>query len=262
MSKVVELKQEQNRIYSITINRPESLNALNSEVLTELGVVLSELESKSAGEVAAIIVTGSGPKAFVAGADIKQINQLDAKAALDFAQAGQNLFKRFENLKAPVIAAVNGFALGGGLELALSCDFIVASENAKFGLPEVSLGLIPGFGGTVRLSRIVGLAKARQMIFTGDVLTSTEALEIGLALKVVKQEELLSTVIAMAQTISSRGPIAVAEAKRSINATFDLDINTAMKFEADAFADLFKTKDVKEGTGAFIEKRKPSFSGM
>lgn len=261
MSAVVILKQELAGIYSLTIQRPESLNALNSQVLEELGSALSELENKKPHELQAVIVTGAGTKAFVAGADIKQINALDEQSGLNFAQAGQSLFRRIENLPAPVLAAVNGFALGGGLELALSCDFIVAAENAKFGLPEVSLGLIPGFGGTVRLSRVIGLAKARQLIYTGDMLSSAEAFELGLAVKVVKPEELMSVCLGIASTIATRGPVAVAQAKKSVNATFDLDIDQAMKLEAKCFAELFKTADVKEGTSAFIEKRKPVFSG-
>ncbi len=250
-----------NKVWTLTIQRPESLNALNSQVLKDLSAALDELEKKSFSEFRALIITGSGEKAFVAGADIKEIGSLDIGTARAFAERGQKIFRRFENLKVPVIAAVNGFALGGGLELALSCDYIFASENAKFGLPEVSLGLIPGFGGTVRLSRAVGLPRAKELIFSGRMISSDEALKLGLALKVVPQSELLAACQQSIDGILSKGPVAVSKAKESVMRTFDLEIDQAMQFEADFFSELFKTSDVKEGTTAFVEKRKPQFLG-
>lgn len=260
MSKAVELTKEA-AVWTLAIQRPESLNALNSQVFDELEAVLTSLTKESFDNCKVLIVTGQGEKAFVAGADIKEINSLNEVAGHKFAERGQNVFRTFENLKIPVIAAVNGFALGGGLELALSCDFIIASENARFGLPEVSLGLIPGFGGTVRLSRVVGLAKAKEMIFSGDMIKSDEALRIGLVNKVVPQSELLAEAKKIAVTIASRAPVAISHAKESIMRSFDQDIDTAMKTEALEFSKLFTTADVKEGTQAFIEKRKPAFKG-
>lgn len=248
-------------IWTLTISRPESLNALSSKVLKELKEALALLENKSFQEAKCLIVTGSGEKAFVAGADIKEINQLDGPAAKEFAIQGQNVFRGFEKLQIPVIAAVNGFALGGGLELALSCDFIYCSENAKFGLPEVTLGLIPGFGGTVRLSRAIGLPKAKEWIFTGNMVGATEALQMGLVNKVVPLTELLPTVKKTAEVVALRAPVAVKRAKLSAQSTYDLAIDEAMKFEADQFAHLFATNDVQEGTKAFMEKRKPQFQG-
>lgn len=252
---------ESNKVWTLTIQRPEALNALNSQVLQDLSQALDEIEKKSFSEARALILTGAGEKAFVAGADIKEIGSLDTASAKTFAERGQSLFRRLEKLKIPVIAAVNGFALGGGLELALSCDYIFASENAKFGLPEVSLGLIPGFGGTVRLSRAVGLPRAKELIFTGRMLTADEALKLGVALKVVPQSELLAACLQSVEGILSKGPVAVSKAKESIMRTYDLDIESAMQAEAQMFTDLFKTSDVKEGTSAFVEKRKAQFLG-
>lgn len=248
-------------VWTLTLNRPQSLNALNTQLLSEISVALDHIEKMSLVEAKCLVLTGTGEKAFVAGADIKEMNSLDVQAGKAFAEKGQKLFRRFENLNIPVIAAVNGFALGGGLELALSCDFIVASENAKFGLPEVTLGLIPGFGGTVRLSRAVGLAKAKEMIFTGDMLGSADALNIGLVNKVVPLIELMTTVAKISETIAKRGPVAVARAKKSIQKTFDQEIDSAMQTEAQEFSTLFATFDFKEGTSAFIEKRTPGFKG-
>lgn len=250
-----------NTIGKITLSRPEALNALNSDLMTELNKVLHELHDKPFSELKVLILTGNGPKAFVAGADIKEINSLTPEAARAFAQNGQKIFRQIERLKIPVIAAVNGFALGGGLELALACDFIYCSDNAKFALPEVTLGLIPGFGGTVRLSRAVGPALAKELIYSGNMISSQEAFNIGLVNKVVLPEELIPVVTKLAETIALRGPMAVAEAKQSVNLAFDQDVDEAMATEAHHFAKLFSGPDVKEGTSAFIEKRKPVFQG-
>lgn len=254
--------ENQSGVWTLTINRPESLNALNTKVLSELSQALEDLSQRNLQDAKVLIVTGSGEKAFVAGADIKEINQLGLDSARKFAEKGQAIFRKLENLQIPVIAAVNGFALGGGLELALSCDFIYASENAKFGLPEVTLGLIPGFGGTVRLARALNLPKAKEWIFTGNMVGASEALQMGLVNKVVPQPELMPTVQKLAQTIASRGPVAVGAAKKSVMTAYDHDIDSAMAVEAAEFAQLFATQDMKEGTLAFMEKRKAQFQGL
>jgi enoyl-CoA hydratase len=259
---VVELKKEAEFIYSLTINRPESMNALNTHVLAELNEFLVQIDKMSFSEIRCLIVTGAGEKAFVAGADIKEIADLNMQNAHIFAEKGQSIFRRLEKLKIPVIAAVNGFALGGGLELALACDFIMASENAKFGLPEVTLGLIPGFGGTVRLARTLSLSKAKSLIYSGEMLSAQEALNLGLAAKVCPANELMASALKMAQTIAQRAPLAVAHAKASINEAFDQPIEVGMKTESQNFSDLFDSKDVREGTRAFIEKRKAQFQGV
>ncbi|MDG0818205.1 enoyl-CoA hydratase/isomerase family protein [Bdellovibrio svalbardensis] len=259
--KTLLLEQKPNGVWILTINRPEALNALNSTVLSEMGEVLRQIGEMSYVDARVLIITGAGEKAFVAGADIKEIHELDEEKALTFAQRGQSIFHEFTLLKIPVIAAVNGFALGGGCELALGCDFIYASENAKFGLPEVSLGLIPGFGGTVRMARAVGQRKARELTYTGGMITAAEALTYGLVNKVVPQAELMTTVMKTVDAILSKAPVAVGAAKFSINQAWDMDVEEAQKNEAKIFSELFHTADVKEGTGAFIEKRKANFKG-
>lgn len=258
----ITLEPKNNGVWLLTINRPESLNALNSTVLNEMGEALRQIGEMSYADARALIITGSGEKAFVAGADIKEINILDEEKAMVFAQRGQSIFHELTLMKIPVIAAVNGFALGGGCELALGCDFIYASENAKFGLPEVSLGLIPGFGGTVRMARAIGQRKARELTYTGNMITAAEALSYGLVNKVVPQAELMPTVMKTVEAILAKAPVAVGASKKSINQGWDMDVEEAQKNEAKIFADLFNTEDVKEGTGAFIEKRKPAFKGQ
>ncbi len=259
--KTIQLEQCANAIWKLTINRPEALNALNSQVLNEMADALRQIGEMDYSDVKALIITGSGEKSFVAGADIKEMSDLNEEQAAAFAQRGQSIFHELSLLKVPVIAAVNGFALGGGCELALGCDFIYASENAKFGLPEVTLGLIPGFGGTVRLSRAVGQRRARELTYTGGMITAQEALTMGLVNKVVSAAELLSTAMKTAETIALRAPIAVSSAKTSINQAWDMDVEEAQKNEAKIFGELFTTEDVREGTKAFIEKRKAQFSG-
>jgi enoyl-CoA hydratase len=254
--------ENQNAIWTLTLSRPEALNALNNELLGELSQALTEISEKNLQEAKVLILTGSGEKAFVAGADIKEINQLKIDSAKKFSEKGQAIFRQLENLQIPVIAAVNGFALGGGLELALSCDFIYASENAKFGLPEVTLGLIPGFGGTVRLSRALNLPKAKEWIFTGQMVSAADAKQLGLVNQVLPIHDLMPAVRKVAETIASRGPVAVGAAKASIMESFDHDIDSAMAIEASKFATLFETQDVREGTSAFIEKRKAQFQGL
>lgn len=260
--KTILLEQKSPGVWVLTVNRPESLNALNSTVLNEMGEALRQIGEFPFDAARALVITGAGEKAFVAGADIKEINSLNENQALTFAQRGQSIFHELTLLKIPVIAAVNGFALGGGCELALGCDFIYASENAKFGLPEVSLGLIPGFGGTVRLARAVGQRRARELTYTGNMVSAQEALTLGLVNKVVPAGELMATVMKTVDAILSKAPLAVGAAKKSINQAWDLDVEAAQRNEAEIFADLFNSEDVKEGTSAFIEKRKAQFKGI
>lgn len=258
--KTIKLKNEAN-VWTLTITRPESLNALNQDVLTEMAQALRLIAEMKFEDARALVITGEGLKAFVAGADIKEMQNLNSDQAKNFGIKGHSVFHEIELLKIPVIAAVNGFALGGGLELALACDFIYASENAKLGLPEVSLGLIPGFGGTVRLSRAVGLRKAREMIFSGEMLTAQEAFEWGLVNKVIPQAELLPSVYKKIEMMISKGPLALESSKKAILNNWDLDIEAASTFEAEQFSELFNSDDSKEGMMAFVQKRKAEFTG-
>jgi len=253
--------KENEGIGQLEINRPEALNALNEQVFEELGLLLNVVDRSHSLRI--LIITGSGEKAFVAGADIKEISAMnESSQAQAFAEKGQKIFRRLEVLNKPVIAAVDGFALGGGLELALACDFVYASEKAKFGLPEVGLGIIPGYGGTVRLAKAVGPNKAREMIYSGQIVGAEEALRIGLVNKVCPPEELLSCCMETATQIIAKGPLAVGKAKQVVNRALDMEIDEALMLERQAFSELFDTEDQKEGTKAFIEKRKPEFKGM
>lgn len=246
-------------IGTLTINRPKALNALNVKVLFELDGILDEIDSDRSLRV--LIITGAGEKAFVAGADIGEMSVMTNVQAHEFAKRGQGALRRLEILKVPVIAAVNGFALGGGTELACACDFIFASENAKFGQPEVHLGLMPGFGGTQRLSRFIGLGRARQLIYTGEQIDAKKAYEWGLVNKVCKPNELMSDVMKVAEAIVKGAPLGIAGSKEAINDGFDVSIDKGLGFELDLFCDLFETDDVKEGTKAFLEKREAHFNG-
>lgn len=249
----------ENKIALITINRPTKLNALNKATLDELHSVFSDLETNEAVQV--IILTGSGEKAFVAGADIAEFADFSAAQGTQLAAEGhQKVFDHIENMKKPVIAAVNGFALGGGLELAMACHFRVASDNAKMGLPEVTLGLIPGYGGTQRLPQLVGKGRAMEMILTATMITATEAKEYGLINHVVPQTELIEFCQGLAQKIIKNAPIALTEAITAINSYFDKTKN-GYETEINAFGRLFGTADFKEGTTAFLEKRKANFNG-
>ncbi len=249
----------ENGIALLKVNRPKALNALNIEVLDGIDEAITKVQGDKS--IRSMIVTGEGDKAFVAGADIKEIDQLDEKTAFEFAQKGQSIFRRFEKLKIPVIAAVNGFALGGGLELALSCDFIIASGNAQFGLPECTLGLIPGFGGTVRLARRIGPHLAKELTFSGNFYSAEDAYRMGLVSRVVEREQLLSEAQKMAQTFAKRAPLALAGIKASIDKGMDCGVDQALEIEAQVFSRLFNSKDREEGTKAFIEKRTPNFTG-
>ena len=251
--------EKNNNIGILKINRPKALNALNRQVFADLNMLLNQIDEDKG--LRCLIVTGEGDKAFVAGADIKEMESLDSDEARDFSRLGQSCFRRLEILRMPVIAAVNGFALGGGLELAMACDFIMASDNARFGLPEVSLGLIPGFGGTVRLSRYVGLGKAREMTYSGKHYKADAALNMGLVSSVFPQDQLMAEAMKMAEGIALQGPVAVGRAKLAINECFDLAVDAGMEMERSQFGDLFKTKDKEIGISAFINKEKAQFVG-
>ncbi len=251
------LLERKNHIATLKFNRPEVLNALDTNVLNELSVALDEI--KNDDEAYVLIITGQG-KAFVAGADISEMKDKTPGEARRFAELGLSVFRKLELMEKPVIAAVNGFALGGGCELAMSCDMRIASEKAKFGQPEVGLGIIPGFAGTQRLSRLVGLAKAKELIFTGDLIDAAEAERLKLVNKVVPHEKLLDEVMALAEKIISKAQAAVRFAKVSINRGSESDIETGMAVEKDLFGLCFSTEDQKEGMTAFLEKRKANFT--
>ncbi|HMA86009.1 MAG TPA: enoyl-CoA hydratase-related protein [Desulfosalsimonadaceae bacterium] len=251
--------EEQNGIATITINRPKSLNALNSEVLHELSPLLESIGQNE--EIRVLIITGAGEKAFVAGADISELAELNALQGKYFVKTGHACMSKLQDLPIPVIAAVNGFALGGGLELAISCDFIYASEKAKFGLPEITLGLIPGFGGTQRLARIVGKNMAKEMIFTGKTISADEARELGIVNKILTHESLLAEARKTAESIAAKGKVSLNAAKEAINRGAEVDLFTGCNIEIDAFGLCMTSEDAKEGTRAFLEKRKPDFKG-
>lgn len=247
-------------IATITINRPQKLNALNKTTIFELHTALKSLESDASIQV--MIIIGSGEKAFVAGADISEFANFSTSEGKDLARKGQEmLFNFIENLKKPVIAAINGFALGGGLELAMSCHFRIASDNAKMGLPEVSLGVIPGYGGTQRLPQLVGKGKAMELIMTAGMISANEAKDVGLVNHVTTQEELMGFTKKIAEKIMRNSPVAIAEAIKAINANFDAAKN-GFEVEIEAFGNCFGTPDFIEGTTAFLEKRKPNFPGF
>ncbi len=243
----------------VTVNRPKVLNALNLATLKELAEVFDRIAGDAS--IQAVILTGSGDKAFVAGADISYMQNLTPLQAREFALLGQRVFNQIENLPQPVIAAVNGYALGGGCELAMACDIRIASNNAKFGQPEVGLGIIPGFAGTQRLSRLVGKGIAKEILYSGEHLSAERAWQIGLVNHVVTPEELQNRAMAMAKRIMSNGPVAVRLTKEAVNNGMEMDAERAMFYEADLFGLCFSTNDQKEGMAAFLSKRKPQFSG-
>lgn len=249
----------ENRIATITINRPKALNALNGGVLTDFLKCFRDIRRHP--DIGAVIITGSGDKAFVAGADISAMQTMTALDAEHFCETGHRCMRAVETCEVPVVAAVNGFCLGGGLELALSCDFIYASINAKLGLPEVNLGLFPGFGGTQRLSRLIGRNKAKEMIYTAKMLSAQEAFDLGIVNKVTEPANLMEEVKKTVGVLLKKGPVAVRLAKKVINEGSDLPLASGLKLEELTFPLVFATEDRNEGVGAFLEKREAKFSG-
>jgi len=237
----------------ITINRPEALNALNSAVLDDLSAVLDSVDQEA---VRAIVITGAGDKSFVAGADIGEMSTLTKAEGEAFGKKGNDVFRKIETFPIPVIAAINGYALGGGCELSMSCDIRICSDNAMFGQPEVGLGITPGFGGTQRLARLVGMGMAKQMIYTARNIKADEAFRIGLVNAVYTQEELLPAAEKMAGQIAMNAPIAVRACKKAVNDGLQVDMDKAIVVEEKLFGSCFETLDQKEGMGAFLEKRK------
>lgn len=247
-----------NGILTITINRPDKLNALNGDVFTDLDTAIDEIQNNPA--IWSAIITGAGTKAFVAGADISELSGLGKEEAIALAKRGQDIFLKIENSSKPVIAAVNGFALGGGCELAMACHFRIAAENAKFGQPEVSLGLIPGYGGTQRLTQLIGKGRAIELMISGNMIDAASALQFGLVNHVVPGDELLDKATAVLSHINTKAPLAVAACIRAANAAFD-ETENGYEIEISLFGQCFATEDMKEGTSAFLEKRKANFKG-
>lgn len=254
------LIEYQEHIAILKINRPKALNALNSATLKELSQAFAQIAHD--GNVRVVLLMGSGEKAFVAGADIAEMRELNTQQAQRFSQLGHGVMNQIENLPQPVIAVVNGFALGGGTELAMACDLRIASEKAKFGQPEVTLGLLAGFGGTQRLPRLVGSGRASEILLTGDILDAQEAYRMGLVNRVYAQDDLMNQALILAQKISSRAPIGVQLTKSSIHKAQNIDIVSGQAYEAAVFGQVFSTQDQKEGCSAFLEKRKADFRGM
>ena len=245
-------------VCTMTIAAPQSLNALNSTILNEMNSFIGSLDFNS---TRVMIITGSGEKSFVAGADISEMATLGPQAGEEFGKRGAGVFRRIEQLPIPVIAAVNGFALGGGCELAMACDIRICSDNAKFGQPEVGLGIIPGFSGTYRLAKLVGMGMAKQLIYTGSAIRADEALRIGLVNAVYPQPELLPAAMQMAQQICKNAPVAIKLAKDCINAEYDLAADEAIAYESAKFGQCFSTEDQKNGMAAFLKKEKVQFQG-
>ncbi|RLA84169.1 MAG: hypothetical protein DRG31_05290 [Deltaproteobacteria bacterium] len=252
--------EKEGNIAILKINRPKVLNALNRATLLELQGALRELAEDP--QLRVLIITGEGEKAFIAGADISEMANMDAKEALEFSRLGHETLRMIEEFPWPVIAAVNGYALGGGLELALACDIILASENARLGLPEVTLGISPGFGGTQRLPRLIGKARAKELIFTGEMVDAKRAYELGIVNRVCEPGKLLEEAKALARRIAQNGPIAVKASKELVNEGLEGGLRQGEAMEIEAWANLFSTQDQKEGMKAFLEKRKPEFRGQ
>ncbi|GAA4737746.1 enoyl-CoA hydratase/isomerase family protein [Flavisolibacter ginsenosidimutans] len=243
-----------NNIFTVTINRPDKLNALNKDVMNDLDKILDEIESNA--QIKAVILTGAGQKGFVAGADIGEFVGLSKEEGKALAKKGQDIFFKIENSSKPIIAAVNGFALGGGCELAMACHFRIASENARFGQPEVNLGLIPGYGGTQRLVQLIGKGRALELLMTGNIIDAQAALQYGLVNHVVPQEELLNKTKSILEIILAKAPLAVGKCIAAANAAYS---DKGYQTELESFGECFATEDMKEGTSAFLEKRKPAF---
>lgn len=251
------LTETNNRVATVTINRPGKLNALNAQAKSELRELFTNLKTDASVDV--VILTGAGEKAFVAGTDIKELTELNSESGKVFSAKGQEVFDLIENLGKPVIAAVNGYALGGGCELALACHIRIASENAKFGQPEVNLGIIPGYGGTQRLARLIGKGRAMEMILAGNQIDAQEALRVGLVNKIVPQSELLTVAQNLAALIASKGQVAIRMALKAVNMTQETNLTDGQQLEASLFGVCCDSEDLKEGTAAFLEKRKPVF---
>jgi enoyl-CoA hydratase len=251
--------EQENGIATITFNRPKALNALSTDLIAELSQAAGEIAADEAIRV--LILTGAGEKAFVAGADITELATYNSLQAKVFSKAGHAAFQKIQDLSIPVIAAVNGYALGGGCEIALTCDFIYAAENAMFGLPEITLGLMPGFGGTQRLPRLIGTNMAKEMIYTGKMISADEASRIGLVNKVCPPGMLMEEVKKIAGEIASKGKISLREAKQAVNRGMNVDLASGCDIEIDAFAICLASEDAREGTSAFLEKRKAVFKG-
>lgn len=247
----------ENGIFIATVNRPDKMNALNKDVMADLNALVDEVESKK--EIKAVILTGAGQKAFVAGADISEFVELNKEGGKALAKKGQDIFFRIENCTKPIVAAVNGFALGGGCELSMACHFRVASDNAKFGQPEVNLGLIPGYGGTQRLVQLIGKGRALELLMTGNMIDASVALEYGLVNHVVPQDDLLPKAKMILEQIIAKAPLAISKCIAAANAVYSNE--NGYETELNAFGECFNTKDMKEGTSAFLEKRKPKFKG-
>ena len=243
----------------MTFNRPKALNALNASTLDEVADVIRRVARDDAIRV--LVFTGAGDKAFVAGADINEFLGFNPLSALRFAERGQRLFFDIEQLPKPVIACVNGFALGGGLEISMSCDFIYASDKARFGQPEINLGLLPGFGGTQRLSRLVGRAKAKEMCMTGEMIDAQQAKELGLVAKVFPADQLIDETMKVARSLASKSMAALRSIKKVVDCGADVDLRNGCALEAEAFGVCFGMEDMREGVSAFLEKRKPQFKG-
>jgi enoyl-CoA hydratase len=243
----------------LQFNRPKALNALNSRTLDEVNAVIDKVRGDE--NIRVLVLTGAGDRAFVAGADITEFQSMNPLKAKQLAEKGQGIFAKLENLPKPVIACVNGFALGGGCELAMSCDFIYASEKAKFGQPEINLGLIPGFGGTQRLARLIGRAKAKELCMTGEMINAQQARELGLVCKVFPAEQLREETMKAAKEMATKGQIALNFMKHVIDRGMNMDLDNGCALEAEAFGLCFASQDVKEGVSAFLEKRKPHFKG-
>ena len=246
-------------ICTITVNRPQVMNALNTDTLLEMKTAVLDADADPVVQI--LIITGAGEKSFVAGADIAQMRDLTPLEGRQMTMIGQEVFELIENLTKPVIAAINGYALGGGCELSMACDFRIAAENAKFGQPEANLGIIPGFGGTQRLSRLIGKGRAKYYIFTGDMMTAEEALALGLVEKVVPAAELMATCTAIACKIMAKGPVAIRIAKKVINDGYNIDLHSGVSYEAECNGMCFASEDRVEGMTAFLEKRKAEFKG-
>ena len=252
------LLEPEESIAVLKFNRPQALNALNRKAISELISILDEIKVRVVPKV--LIITGTGEKAFVAGTDIAEMENLSSFEAREFADFARQAIDKIANLDRPIIAAINGFALGGGCELAMACDIRIASEKAKLGQPEMGLGIIPGSGGTQRLPRLVGPSKAKQLIFTGEIIDAKTALEIGLVDRVVPPYQLMEEAKKMAATMASKPKVALALAKSAINQGLDMDLQDGLSYEIECFAQCFATKDQKEGMKAFLEKRKPIYT--